>query len=408
MTEKLSSIDFFIKRYFKYPLFRLFCLAGRILCPITERDIPKNKKISRILVIQIGGIGDVIRLFPCLLLLRREFPDASITTLTQYGDKILRLLPDSSEIISENIILEPSKRDKTMMSKLHLALRLRKSSFDLVFSPNYGLGMIEFSIISFLTGAPYRIGYNYRGSGFLYSSKMDIKEDTPLLLQHLELLSKTGVRNNSIDGKIWFKVPEEDLSFAQSFLQHHNVSKNDLLLAIAPITIADRDYKSPMHHRSLFDYRAWPEDRYMKLINEIFRLYKVKIIVLGDSLSSGRLSDYLIHSKNPNVINAVGKTNIGQAAALIETSNLFISNDSGLLHVAIALQKPSIGIFGSTSPRQVIHPVDYCIPIWKELECSPCFIHQPIPDFNCASDIRCLRLITVEEVLEAIKSLLRS
>src|SRR3972149_3279916 len=372
MTEKLSSIDFFIKRYFKYPLFRLFCLAGRILCPITERDIPKNKKISRILVIQIGGIGDVIRLFPCLLLLRREFPDASITTLTQYGDKILRFLPDSSEIISENIILEPSKRDKTMMSKLHLALRLRKSSFDLVFSPNYGLGMIEFSIISFLTGAPYRIGYNYRGSGFLYSSKMDIKEDTPLLLQH------------------------------------HNVSKNDLLLAIAQITIADRDYKSPMHHRSLVDYRAWPEDRYMKLINEIFRLYKVKIIVLGDSLSSGRLSDYLIHSKNPNVINAVGKTNIGQAAALIETSNLFISNDSGLLHVAIALQKPSIGIFGSTSPRQVIHPVDYCIPIWKELECSPCFIHQPIPDFNCASDIRCLRLITVEEVLEAIKSLLRS
>jgi len=401
-----NKIDFFIKRHLKYPFFKTFCLASHILGTFINKKSLPGKNISKILVIQIGGIGDIIRLFPCLLTLHKEFPDASIFTLTQYGNEVFRFLPNYSEIISRNIIFEPQKGHKSIKNKLSLATSLKRESFDLIFSPNYGLGMIEFAVISYIIGSPHRIGYDYRGAGDLYTNNIELKTDVPLILQHLDLLASVGIESCYEDAEKWFCVPDEDLIFARSFLEKNKVAEDDFIITIAPIIIADRDYKSPMHRRSLVDYRAWPEDRYIGLIKNILETYKANVVILGDKISNGLLSEYLANSKEPNLINAIGQTTIGQSAALIKLSNLFIGNDSGLLHIAVALKKRCIGIFGSTLPKQVIYPLDYCITLWKGLPCSPCFIHQPIPDFKCHRNMECLGSITVDDVLEAMKPLM--
>lgn len=408
MMNKLPGTDLLIKRYLKYPFFKLFCLAGNISDSFQRKKILQRGKISRILVIQVGGIGDIIRMFPSLISLSKEFPAASIYTLTQFGDNILSFLPNHSEIISGNIIFEPKGKHRSIMNKLALAMSLRNESFHLIFSPNYGLGMIEFSIIAYIIGAPYRIGYNYNGAGFLYTSKIELREDIPIMLQHLNLLTNSGIKASLGEGEEWFRVSDADMSFAKTFLNRYKTSTGDLLIAIAPVTIADRDYKSPMHRHSLVDYRAWSEDRFIELINNIIYPHKARVVILGDKIPNGHLSEYLKSSNNPNLINTIGMTTIGQSAALIKQSDIFIGNDSGLLHIAVALKKRCIGIFGSTSPIQVIPSADYFIPLWKGLECSPCFIHEPIPDFKCERNIECLRTITVEDVMNAIISLLQN
>ncbi len=169
--------------------------------------------------------------------------------------------------------------------------------------------------------------------------------------------------------------------------------------------MADRDNKSPQHDRPLSETRSWSEQNYVELINQIFELSNVKVVILGDKISNGALLDFLENTKNSNIISAIGKTTISQSAALINRSHLFISNDSGMLHVAFALGKRCIGIFGSTSPFQVFPPNDDSIFIWKKTECSPCFVHQPIPDFICPDDIKCLTSISVGEVMKAVKLL---
>lgn len=93
--------------------------------------------------------------------------------------------------------------------------------------------------------------------------------------------------------------------------------------------------------------------------------------------------------------------------ALISRSHLFIGNDSGLLHVAVATETPTVAIFGATSSRQVIPFSDRTMVVRKDMPCSPCFFHAPLLEFSCPYDTLCLRSIEVADVMEAVEKLLK-
>lgn len=407
LNSVLHKIDFLLKRHLKTPIFRAFCYAGRLLNPVTNKRIQKER-ISKVLVLQGGGLGDLIRIFPILRALKDEFPSASISIVSPFDHELFKLFPHLN-IISDIVIIDVARKHKSLLSKLLFIRFLRKKSFDLIVSPQIGLGMVEFATLSFLIGAPYRIGYDGKGSGFLHTTKVELVENKSIYEQHGELLRSSGIRFPSIgyySKEPYVRIPEEDLYFARSFLRDHGIVDGDFIFTISPTVIADRDSKSPQHNRSLAESRTWPEQNYVDLVNQIIHSYRAKVILLGDAIPVGNLSEFLKNAENPDLISAMGQTTIGQAAALINLSDIFITNDSGLLHVAIALKKRCVGIFGSTSPKQVVGSVDSCIPVWKGLQCSPCWVHQPIHDFNCPYDLECLKSITVEDVMKAIKYLL--
>ena len=405
----LRKIDFLLKRYLKIPIFKVFCFFGVLLSPLVDKETRKEK-ISNILVFQGGGIGDVIRIFPSIRLLNEEFSRASITVLCPFGPGFFELF-SHSHVISEHIIFDVSGKHKSISSKLSLIRALRKRSFDLILCPQIGMGMIEFAVMSFLMRVPYRVGYDMHGSGFLYTSKIALQETKSVYEQHCALLKGAGIGVGDCKHSLkepYVTIPEKDISFAHSFLRDQRTSHNNLIFTISPIVMADRDNKSPQHDRPLASLRNWPEHKYIDLINEIIHSYRAKVIILGDRIPQGHLSDFLIKTDSPDVISAINKTTLGQSAALISLSRIFIGNDTGLLHIALALKKPCIGIFGSTSPEQVIPSVDYCIPVWAGIECSPCFVHQPVPDFKCNHEMQCLRSISVEDVMTAVKQLAKS
>jgi len=400
-------IEFFFKRYFKIPVFRIFCLAGRMLSPLTRKKFRKEG-ISRILVFQDGGIGDVIRIFPFLRPLHEQFPQASITVLSPF-DRAFFNLYEHPNVISEFIVMDVSGKHKSFFSKLSLVGSLRKKSFDLIVCPQVGLGMIEFSVMSFLMGAPYRIGYDMNGSGFLYTTRITLRSDKSIYEQNRDFLTTLGARSLSYDHSLqspYLHISEQDLSFARSFMNKHDVTGQDVVFTVSPVVVADTDNRSPQHTRPLSDLRVWPERKYIDLVKKLIHVYSAKVIILGDNITNGSLSEFLSGADDPCVISAIGKTTLGQSAALISLSRLFIGNDSGLLHIALALNKPCVAIFGSTAPEQVIPSVDFCVPLRAGVECSPCFIHQPVPDFICRNNIKCLESISVEDVMKSVQTLL--
>lgn len=403
----LGTLELLIKRYLKLPAFRVFCLIGRVLSPLTDRPVRKEK-VSRVLIFQGGGIGDLIRTFPMLRILKKKLPHAAISVLSPFDDRVFSLFPDR-DTIAEYLIFNPAGKQKSFFSKLKLMRSLRRKSYDLILCPQTGLGMIELSVLSFLTGAPYRIGYDMNGSGFLFTTKVALKEDTSVYEQHIDLLHSIFSSSRPHEHEIqipFITIPEQDLAAARSFLKTHDISEKDFIITMSPVVMADRDNRSPQHDRPLAGLRVWPEEQYIDLINEITHSYGAKVILLGDRISHGSLSGFLDRNENSDIISAINKTTLGQSAALISMSRIFISNDSGLLHIALALKKPCIGIFGSTSPRQVIPAVEYCVPVRAGVECSPCFIHQPAADFKCDREVQCLRSISVDDVMTAVKQLL--
>ncbi len=401
----VQRIEYFAKRGLKVPVFKFFCFIGTLLSPFTNRNLQKDK-IGRILVFQDGGLGDVIRIFPLLKPLRMEFPQASISVLSPF-DRGFFDLYTHVHIISEFIVMNVSGKYKSVLSKLSLVWSLRKKSFDLIICPQVGLGMIEFSFMSFLMGAPYRIGYDMYGSGLLYTTKVPLLENESIYYQHINLLRHSGILSGSGEDVLQdpsVTVIESADSFARHFYRHNNIADNDMVFCISPVVMADRGNKSPQHDRPLSESRSWPEENYVELINRIHTSLHAKILILGDRIGKGPLLTFLEKSDNPDIISAIGRTSVGESAALIRKSNMFISNDSGMLHIAVALRVQSIGIFSSTSPRQVMPDSDKCIYIWKNVDCSPCFIHQPVPDFTCSHNMKCLTSITVDDVMASIQT----
>jgi ADP-heptose:LPS heptosyltransferase len=391
-----------MKQYLKRPILKLLWSIGSSIGHLFDRPLQKEQ-ISKILVFQGGGIGDVIRLFPALQSLHAAFPHASIVALTQYGNTLFRFFP-SPEIISEHLLYDLHGKHKTLFQKFLFIRSLKKRKFDLIFSPNYGLGMIEAMIMSSLIGAPYRIGFDKDGAGFLYTTKKELAVNKSIQEQNLDLLSRAGVTIKDQEHYLNLSIPQEDLTFARSSLKSHGVSSNDVIMAIAP------DVKADVKFKSFPEYRSWPYDRYIELIKGITSRYKAKVILVGNRPQQPQEADsyQLLAKMDTNILNFMGRTTIAQAAALISYANLFIGNDSGPLHIAIALRKPCIGIFGATSPTQVISHSDHCVPLWKNLACSPCFSHQPLFDLKCPYRIECLHSITVNEVMETIEKLLHT
>jgi heptosyltransferase-2 len=97
-----------------------------------------------------------------------------------------------------------------------------------------------------------------------------------------------------------------------------------------------------------------------------------------------------------------GNTSLAEAMALIGVCDAFVTNDSGLMHVAAAQETPMVAIFGSTDPVATGPFSDRAVIIQKKMDCQPCF------KTHCKSDFECMNSIGVEEVVEQVDGLLGS
>jgi len=373
----MSQYKYLIKK----PILNVFLFIGKLCKNIFNKKF--DKKIKNVLVFQTGGIGDVIRIFPIIESLKKGFPDVKVSVFTEFDKGFFKAM-GISNIIDEFYIFDPNFG---YLKKISLIYKLHKKDFDLIISTSRGDGMIECSIMAFLIGAPFRVGFFMDGAGFLYTHKLDFCKDVPIIEQNISLLKMLDLtdckKNISIScktGVIKKFLPKKDDSF---------------LIAIHPFV---RNHEKE---------RAWPLSKFIELTRRLQHLYDPYIFILGSKRESKKASEFdSVFSSNRKIKNLVGKTTISEVMAILKSSDLFIGNDSGLLHIANLFKVPSIGIFGSTSPRQVLSAEDNCIPIIKNFPCQPCYFHQPLFNHKCPYSYRCLDSISVADVIEKINLIL--
>ncbi len=335
----------------------------------------------RILIIKFSSLGDIILSTAALRAIRQKFlHNYKISFLVGEESKDLLF---NCPYIDELLVCDFKNRDKGMAGLLKIAATLRKKNFDIVIDLQNNR---KSHILSFLTLALNRYGYDNKKFGFLLNQR--IKDEKPLMdpvTHQFRILKMLGIDLENPKLELW--PTSQDTSYIDELLKSEWLSANQMLIGIN-ISASSRWLS-----------KNWPLHHITKLCEELSRR-DMRVVVTGTEKDLTQANILINKLKNIKIINACGKTTINQLACLIKKCAVFISSDSAPVHVAASQGVPFIALFGTTDPRRHLPPVKECVVIKKGLACSPCYKSQ-------CKTTKCMELIKPEEVLEAIDKLLK-
>ena len=362
---------------------RAVMVCGRRLAPAFERPV-RPRRPWRSLVIQLGGIGDVLRVFPLIERLHDDHPGATVALLTNQSAELLELYGGARRPRHVQLDLRWS-----YARKLRLLARLRREGFDLVVNPSRGDGMLECAVMAWLIGAPHRLGFEHDGAGFLHTWRRPLSGEVSLLEQNLALLAPLGIAAGEARQRL--SIPAAARACADEWYARH-ASPGALRVVVHPWASS--------HSR----FRAWPFAKYAALVEAIVREREAAVLVLGTAQEAGHDRPALAALRSPPVHDLSGTTSLVQAAALIAGADLFVGNDSSLLHMALSADVPAVAIFGATPPAQLLPPAHRALAVrGAGLPCQPCYRHQPLFAYRCPNAFRCLVDLEVAKVLQEVR-----
>lgn len=328
--------------------------------------------IRKILVRSTNWIGDAVMTTPAVRTIRRNFPDAELTLLALpwVGD-IFSSSPHVDRIIS----YERNGRHKGLQGKFHLARELREEKFDAAILLQ---NAFEAAFISMLAGIPVRAGYTTDGRGLLLTHRVRKSrgiKDHHQVHYYQEMLRGLGLRPGP--DELELHLADADVLWAANHLIHYTNRKPVPVIGLNP-------------GAAYGPAKRWPAEKYGGLAKRVCREKNGVVVVFGtqDDQAAARqiLSEVNDQTK---VINLTGKTTLGQALAMISLCSVFVTNDSGLMHVAAALKIPTVAIFGSTDHVATGPYSKDATIVRTDLDCSPCLkTHCPKKHFRCMEDIR--------------------
>ncbi|MBI5079625.1 glycosyltransferase family 9 protein [Candidatus Wolfebacteria bacterium] len=353
-----------------------------------------ENNFSKIIAISVSGIGNTVLFTPFLSALRKKFPQAEVDILV-WNEGMSDAV--SGGKLVDNIFIFP----KNFFKKIILILKLRKRKYDcsvVAFPSNKW----QFNALVFLIGAKERITHSYafgkiRTLSFLQNRKIRAIEGIHDVDQDMNLLAAFGVSPESEGKKLSFFVSDGDRAFAEKFLNENGIG-NMALMGIHPGAGREND-------KSLLgEAKRWPAENFSKLCDKIIEKKNYFILVFGGPGENNVKEEVKKLSKYKEKILVINQP-LKKTAALIERCGLFVSNDSGLMHIAAALEVPTVGIFGPVDYRRVRPYGEKCLAV-SDHNCKPIFkypFHSTSAKINLEEGLKCLENIKVENVLEAVE-----
>ncbi len=347
-----------------------------------------NCDIKNILLRVPNWIGDAVMSIPAMDALIALYPNARITVLAKP-----RTAPFFRRPGVEIMEFDEQGRHAGMTGKLRLARELKRKKFDMavLFQNSFeGALLVRMAVI------PERVGYDRHRRGFLLTRPIEFTEEISKRHQVFYYLNIVKALGAEVADSIDAAVPEIDIT---------DDEVEAALEIIRKAGFAGRTLVGAAPGASYGPAKMWPEQSFSSVfehMNSAGGLNAVPVIFGGydDQPAAKSLSDKLTKAGVKN-LNLAGETNLTEFMALASLMKVFISNDSGPMHVAAALGTPTVGIFGSTEPAHT-GPVGRCVKIVrKPIDCSPCFKRKcPYGHYKC------LKSITPEDVYGAAKALL--
>jgi heptosyltransferase I len=371
---------------------------------LTRRDFRK------ILLIKLSAVGDVIHTIPVLNKLRRRFPAAQLDWLvTPPIAELLRHNPAISNVIefarddwSRPLRLTP------FASYARVAAALRRTGYDLVVDMH---GQLRTAVFTVATGAPVRIGFDRprasvwsatqreftaqarkhawqgarEGSWLAYTHHIPVPTlDMHAVDRYLNVGPILGLEEGPPDFS--FPIPQAASAGIDDLLRRHGVNDDDRLVTMAPGTV--------------WETKHWGSDKFAAVARH-FLQKGFAVALMGSGRE--RVVCEEVARLAPGAIDIAGETTLTELAALVARSSICVTNDSGPMHLAVALGRPVVSVFGPTDPVWIGPYGRNDAVLRAGIACSPCYLRALS---RCDYGHACMVEVSADSVIERMERIL--
>lgn len=344
---------------------------------------------QKILIIRLSSLGDILLSTPLIRALRQKYPRVQLDFLIrkEYSD-LLRYHPALSNIIEFDV-------NGGFAALVEMARKIRKTRYDCVLDIHNNLRSrflcLGLMFISGFKTRVYRIRKNFFIRFLLVKFKINLYRKLygrviPVWEKYLRTARPLGIMPE--DGKLEIYLPRQVEITVKKFL--NTLSENNWSVVMAP---------GARHFT-----KRWPEDYFSELIKQVFLKTGRRTILVGGKDDLPTIKKIIQQLPEGIAVSTAGHFSVLETAAIIKNKWLMISNDSGLMHLGIALEIPLIAIFGSTVEELGFFPHNPRARVVENhgLYCRPC---SHIGRKDCPEKhFRCMREIKPEDILSLVLS----
>lgn len=365
-----------MKDIFRNSLKKIKILFLKIIANIADAFYLTRKFVSdtpkKCLIISTTGIGDTIWGTPAIRALKKKMPGIHLSVLANInGAEIFKGNP----FIDNFFIFK-----KRIFNILSLLNELRNNHFDTVIVFHATDRIIW--LMAYLTGAGKIIGSirHSKGMDFVITHPVNIPHNTHAIHARHLLIKELGAGSDL--KKIELFITDDERKRIDDFLKKIGVNQNSIIIGFQP--------------GAAKTYKRWPEENFVKLGKMLSEIRNnIRIIITGDS-NEKELAEGI--SDKVNGISLAGKLTLREISAVIERCSLFITNDTGPMHIAVALGTPTIALFSATGEENIepYRSVSTFTVISKPKPCKECVSKA------CVEPV-CMEQISPQEVYEVVK-----
>jgi ADP-heptose:LPS heptosyltransferase len=370
-----------------------FNLAARALSKVITRDhavVADN--VRTIVVVKLLGMGSIIQATPLLRTLKTRFPNARLVFLTTAGHKDL---VERLECIDEALYIDDRSLRSLVTCTASAVLRLLRGRIDLYF--DLEVYSAATSVIGLVSLARNRYGfyrYTARFKRGIFTHLVYFNVRMPVSRTYLQLDLAAGGTAQEIENFGPLTIRESDTSESRAKLTRAGLPEDAPYIVINP------------NASDLLLERRWPMEYFALAIHELAaRGYRS--VLVGARSEAAYVSQLLAgvpERSRPLVTNMAGQLSLGELLAVVAKSSCVITNDTGPMHVAFALDRPTVCLFGPSDPETYAIARPGVEILYHRVFCSPC-AHE-LDDPPCAGNNVCMQLIRPEEVVARVLKLL--
>lgn len=350
----------------------------------TRVQIKENGSGEKILVVQTSFLGDVVLTTPLLSAIRRRFPSAHLAVLcTPQAKPLLEVDPDVHEILTDD-----KKGDgKGWRGVWRKAKELRAQGFTIAFSPHKSF---RSGLLLFLAGIPNRVGFRRSAAWFLYRHRVGRDSSRHDAERMLSLLKPFGSDPGGDVGELRVVADSHAGGRVEELFRSLGVGRSGITFGINP--------------GSVWATKRWTAEGYAALMVRLKQKYRCDILLFGGPQDAAVVERIQRLSGNLGV-SLAGRFDLRELVCAIGRCDLFITNDSGPMHIAVARGIPVVAVFCATTRSLGFYPyTSRAIVVEKDLPCRPCSSHG---GRRCPLGTEdCMRLIGAEDVLRAVEKVL--
>ena len=342
-------------------------------------------EIKRILLRVPNWVGDAVMTLPALDALHRLYPAAGITVLARST-----VIPVYERNPAVADIIEYGEEFKSVLGRVRLAAILRKRDFHLaVLFQN----AFDAALLSFMARIPGRVGYGRDMRSGLLTTAIPFTEEVRRLHHieyYLNIIEALGPVEVGAEPRPSLHLGDDELRWAEAFLGEEGLGGARAIIGAAP-------------GAAYGPAKRWGEERFAEALVRLSEALGAQVLIFGGpgDVETAEVVLEKTRDRVPRALNLAGRTTLRQSMALMKGLEVFITNDSGGMHVAAALGVPTVAVFGSTDPALTGPRGPKTRVLIDKTECSPCF------DRQCRfGHMECMERVTVEDVVGAALDLM--